>query len=397
MSRVLYFTAVEIDELGPSGVAKKVIAQCKAFQNYFGAKNVFLSSYVGEEYLVRSLLGGDCAKLHTGTSDKKKLQLKEIYCQLPEFISNEGIDCVYYRCPGLDVFSHTFFKRLREAGVSILLEIPTWPFWQEKRREIAAALRQNPLRGFLKACGAIGYWVESHRLNGLIDGVVTFADVDEIWGCPAIGISNGYDFASVPKVATKRRGNEIRMVVAATLRRNHGIDRAIKSVAHYNGSVPVSLHVAGEGDASDELRLLADDLGVLDSSVFFHGFLQGDKLWKLYSECDVGISALGFHRYGVYDCSPLKTKEYLAAGLPCIGTVSERDMQEGAVSRFFLPIASDDSEFDVNVVVSFINALRLSGVSRTEIRNISRRQFDWLEIMRPVAERFIEAGKEKRT
>ncbi len=390
MSRLLYFTAVEILNGKFDGVAKKIIAQCRAFEKHFGEGNVFYSAFNGDGYVVRVLpYFEERDRFDFGLVKQRRMKLKAIYPHLLRFVRENDIDSVYFRSPGLDVFSRQFFIGLRNAGVLTIVEVPTWPFWLEKRREIREGFSHSFIEGFFKTVGALCYWMESRRLAGLIDSVVTFSsDVKRIWGLPAFGISNGYDFDSAPKLNEPPHDDELRFVAAATLRKNHGIDRMIKAIANYRGDIPISFHIAGEGDASDELRELAERLGVLNQSVIFHGYMYGSDLVALYEECDVGVSALGFHRYGVFDCSPLKTKEYLAFGLPCLGTTSEKDILKSVASKYYYAVSSDEEPIPLDSVVTFFNELRKKGFTRNDVRQAGRVAFDWATIMRPIAERF---------
>lgn len=389
MGKLLYFTAVEIHADKLDGVAKKVIAQCRALEGYFGKGSVFFSAFDGDEYTVRTASSlEEIDSLEFNPLEHRKLKLKTIYPQLLRFARDNGIDSVYFRSPGLDMFSRRFFQGLQSLGASIIVEIPTWPFWLEKRRQIKEAFSNSLIGGITKAGGALCYWMESRRLGGLIDSVVTFSDVTSVWGLPAFGISNGYDFDSAPKINEAMHDDELRFVTAATLRENHGIDRMIRALASYRGDVPVSFHIAGEGDASSELRGLAESLGVLDRTVFFYGYLYGSELVALYENSDIGVSALGFHRYGVFNCSPLKTKEYLALGLPCLGTTSEKDILNSEASKYFYAVGSNEDPIPLDSVVSYFSDLKRNGLTRSEVRQAGRAAFDWAVIMKPIAERF---------
>ena len=395
MPKILYFTAVNMVDGALDGVGKKISAQCAVFGDKFGRENVFISSFVDGGYAVRLWNSGSLHFLALGASSIRKIQLKNIYRGLLDFVCDNEIDSVYFRCPGLDFNSHLFFRKLSELGVSIIIEIPTWPFWPEKKDQIKASFADSFTAGVLKSGGALCYWIETHRLYGLVDSVVSFGNVDKIWGLNTYALSNGYDFNAVAPLKDSFCGKGIRFVTAATLRRNHGIDRLINAVANYRGTVPVSFHIAGEGEASEELKSLAGNLGVLGSTVHFYGYLHGDDLINLYQSCDVGVSALGFHRYGVYDCSPLKTKEYLALGLPCLGTDSEKDILASRASAFYYPVASDESPIPLEEVVNYFFSIYQAGCTHRDVRDAAMESFDWATVMRPVCERFekLASGK----
>lgn len=389
MTKILYFTAEQIQEQSLNGVGKKVIAQCDAFAKYFEAKNVYLSFFSSNSYYVKNISNENSSRIDFSSEQSRfrKLQLKKIYPWLEEYILANNIDSLYFRCPGLDYYSYKFFKNITKMNVKIIIEIPTWPFWREKRQEILETSKTNILKSLLKTISLIDYWRETYRLKQFVECIVTYSTISELWGLPVIGISNGYDFDKAPTISFQNHYG-INLVIAANLRENHGVDRMITSLSNYHGSIPVTLHIAGEGEASENLRVLASNLGVINRSVFFYGYLFGDELLSLYSKCDAGVSALGFHRYGVKECSPLKTKEYFAFGLPCIGTIAERDILRSSVSRYYFAVSDDESLIDMQGIVDFLLALREDKVTSEMIKTEAKRVFDWKEIMRPVLERF---------
>ncbi|MFC6999325.1 glycosyltransferase [Rufibacter roseus] len=53
-------------------------------------------------------------------------------------------------------------------------------------------------------------------------------------------------------------------------------------------------------------------------NINFHGFLKQAEYENIVKSCDVGICTLALHRNNMHEASPLKTREYLAYGLPII-------------------------------------------------------------------------------
>src|SRR3990172_166608 len=53
-------------------------------------------------------------------------------------------------------------------------------------------------------------------------------------------------------------------------------------------------------------------------NVIFHGYLSKADYESLLAAADVGIASLALHRVGLQEGSPLKSREYLAYGLPAI-------------------------------------------------------------------------------
>lgn len=54
------------------------------------------------------------------------------------------------------------------------------------------------------------------------------------------------------------------------------------------------------------------------ANMIFHGYQPPEQLQSFYSRCHIGIGSLAFFRKKIYEASPLKVREYIAAGLPVI-------------------------------------------------------------------------------
>ena len=52
--------------------------------------------------------------------------------------------------------------------------------------------------------------------------------------------------------------------------------------------------------------------------VFFHGYKSGEELGKLYDTADAGLVSFGSYKENVERLCTIKTREYLAKGLPVI-------------------------------------------------------------------------------
>ena len=77
--------------------------------------------------------------------------------------------------------------------------------------------------------------------------------------------------------------------------------------------MPVFFRVVGNNETIAALRDSAASLGLSDC-VEFLGYKNAAELAELYCESDVGISPLAEYKVGLNRLSPLKSREYLAAG-----------------------------------------------------------------------------------
>jgi hypothetical protein len=61
-------------------------------------------------------------------------------------------------------------------------------------------------------------------------------------------------------------------------------------------------------------------------NLFFHGYLEKEKSREILSKVDVGLGTLALHRINMNEASALKSREYLAYGIPVILPYVETDL-----------------------------------------------------------------------
>lgn len=135
------------------------------------------------------------------------------------------------------------------------------------------------------------------------------------------------------------------VVILSTLFESKGIQLAIGAMRRVIAVIPdASLHIIGSGPYESELRRLVSELG-LDRVVTFHGLLPYEQLYRVMSECGVGLApyveAQGSYSYFA---DPGKPKEYLACGLPVIITDVPRIARRIANEPMGLCIRYDEDE-----------------------------------------------------
>jgi glycosyltransferase involved in cell wall biosynthesis len=64
------------------------------------------------------------------------------------------------------------------------------------------------------------------------------------------------------------------------------------------------------------------------ANITFHGYLPAERYRPVLAGADVAISSLAFHRVGMQEQSPLKSREYLAYGLPTVVPYVDSDLDD---------------------------------------------------------------------
>ena len=169
-----------------SGISKKIHYQVKGLREnghdvrlcYYGfAENGHSCRYIDDQ-LLKDYGKGKWAGLRQRTD----------YQCIYNYCVREKVEFVYARCfMNANPWLICFFKKLKNAGIHAVTEIPTFPYDQETK----GATGQRRW-GFLMDK------IFRNRLYRYMDGMVTFSDATEIFGQRTICISNGVDFDSIP-------------------------------------------------------------------------------------------------------------------------------------------------------------------------------------------------------
>ena len=127
-----------------------------------------------------------------------------------------------------------------------------------------------------------------------------------------------------------------RLVYHGTVARRHGLEFALRAIAHARDSVSgLELTVAGDGDDVDRLLALVSELGLDDAVTFRRGFVPFAELAPTLAAADVGVVPIyddSFTRYML----PVKLMEYVALGIPaiCTSTRTIRAYFDDSMVRF---------------------------------------------------------------
>lgn len=132
------------------------------------------------------------------------------------------------------------------------------------------------------------------------------------WNDKIMIVPNGIDVDSIQmKSSWKRTGN---ILFLSRIHPKKGINYLIEALAKLGGNY--NCIIAGEGEASyiEELKRLADKLGVAERVKFVGGVYRDEK-WKLFRHADVFVLPTHSENFGIV------VAEALASGTPVITTV----------------------------------------------------------------------------
>lgn len=328
----LHYRDISNEKHNKTGIDRKVEGQIKALNDAGCDCNFILCK---QPETIPEMIASCLPFLPDGIDWPNAVDLKDadyIYIRRPRFASREMIGFL------ADV------KAVNPA-IKIIYEIPTFPYDKE----------MSSLKMRLAKSKDVKY---RKYLSKYVDYIADLSGTDYIFAIPTVQIINGIDLARVKERQHKAADDSIHLLCVAMFMDWHAADRIIEGIAEYENSPQaenVMLHLVGEGEKLPSLRSLTKSLKIEDR-VVFHGYCDSHKMDELYDMCDVAVASLGFHRIGVDVASTLKTREYLAKGIPFVYS-GNIDVFVNNPVDFCMKIPADDSPVDIEDVVNFFRNL----------------------------------------
>lgn len=272
------------------------------------------------------------------------------------------VDFIYIRQVIKTIDFRMFLKKIKKINpsIQIYMEIPTYPYDDSIK---SAGMGNYPL--------LLREDYGRKHLVGLIDAFFVIGLAPEmLWGIPVVHIKNGIMTRNTRLRMPQENDGIIKVLCLASFQAYHGIDLFVEGMQKYyanKGDREIHLYLAGEGEGLDPVRkLVNENQTYLADRIHFCGVQNVDGMQKLMDLCDMGIVSLGYSRIGLKYNTTLKSKEYLAAGLPIISD-SVIDVLDDIDLPYILYIKSKEEPVDMNHIIDFYNKL-YDGCSMQEKR-----------------------------
>lgn len=191
---------------------------------------------------------------------------------------------------------------------------------------------------------------------------------------PALVAPNGVSLADVLPLPPSSAHN--RLVFAGHPRSPwHGLERLMRLATQ---RPDWTIDIVGPGPA---------DLPAVPRNVTLHGLLQGDAYRKVVGQATVAVSSLAMSRAGLTDASPLKTREYLALGLPVIVGYQDTDFPDPTPHVLRVPDTDEGLIESVDAIDEFLSEWRGRRVPRSDIEflDMATRERERLDFLRQIA------------
>ena len=275
-------------------------------------------------------------------------------------------------------------KKIRKMNekCKIVYEIPTYPYDQEHNTLslVAVLFIDKIFRG---------------KLKKYIDRIVTISDDDIIFGIPTIKIKNGIHCNDIQIRTPKISDQNLHLIVVAQFTFYHGYDRLIKGLNDFYKKNEIAkkvyVHFVGNGPEMDQYNKLVKQYN-LSEYVIFYGLLSGEKLTEVFNKADIAVCSLGCHRIGISLGSFLKSREYLARGMPMVCSTKIDVLPQDFKYCFYVP--EDDSHVNIQHIIDYYqNLIKEQTVYEMvrEIRTFAEENCDISKTMRPVIEYLLRS------
>lgn len=285
-----------------------------------------------------------------GTGLRGKILKRTEYTSIVRYCIREQVSLVYMRSDhNANPFTWQMVRKMRKAGIRVMMEIPTYPYDQE----------------YIKFSMKLGLWVDRcfrRLLARELYRIVTFSNHTTIFGAPTLRLSNGIDFAALPvKTGFRPTAKELHLIGVAEIHYWHGFDRVVRGLADYYRQprdCRVYFHIVGDFSGPREYDSIVPVMqeAHLEEYVLLHGAQHGKPLDQLFEQADLGVGSLGRHRSGISHIKTLKNREYAARGIPFFYSETDEDFEH---MPYILKLPADDSPVDIPTLIDFYRQLHL--------------------------------------
>jgi len=171
-------------------------------------------------------------------------------------------------------------------------------------------------------------------------------------------IPDAVDAQAFPLLTPKDFGDVISMVFlkgASMDAEYNGLDRLMKGMVRYQGHRKFTLTILGNHTAMEEK--IAEKMG-LSEKVFFKRAIYGNDLNKELEHYHLGVGPLAVHRKGIKATSSIKTREFIARGLPFFIAHKDSELSGNPdCIPFHVVFEADESPIDLHRLEDFFERL----------------------------------------
>lgn len=250
-------------------------------------------------------------------------------------------------------------------------------------KEVPELLSRKKTAGVLAR--AAFEWLGGRIIRDHVHGVVGVTDEIRRYemdrgsrDVPSRTIANGVDVEAVAQTGfVPFDGKELKLLfVASSQAPWHGVDRLVSALRKYDGARRIVLELVGGGSGAP--KGTEEHHG--NVTIRHHGHLGGDALDHVFRGATIAVSSLAMYRAGLAQACVLKTREYVARGIPFVYAYDDVDL--AATLPFARRMPNDATELPVDALFAFAEEVSRRPNLADEMRAYASANLDWRVKMR---------------
>ncbi|MDA0194652.1 MAG: hypothetical protein O2887_03860 [Bacteroidetes bacterium] len=288
--RLAYLVAWDFSK--ESGVSTKIFAQCEFFKKALIETTIFCISKNPPSY---KFIPQGVNIVHLKTT---WFNFPFIFYLVYQRIKEYKPDCIYIR------------SLLLKPGILKIFDLAPsiYEFNTNESMELRV-LSQRSLKDFIKFIyHHFSYKFYLKRLTGLVTVTNELYQIYKrsFLKIPIIVVPNSIDLSKYEMIEDERVDHEINLLfMGSEAQPWQGVDILSKLALN----VPNNFVIHVIGYTADEES---------PNNLKFYGYLEKEEYKKIVAKCDIGIGTMALYRKNMNEACPLKVREYLAYGMPCI-------------------------------------------------------------------------------
>lgn len=179
--------------------------------------------------------------------------------------------------------------------------------------------------------------------------------------------------------------NKVYLGFIGTMHAWQGLDTAIKALKIIKQkNTEVAFIIAGTGPKLSSFKKLTDELGLSDD-IFFLGQVQYSKISTVLGGFDIALAPFSNERNYRIGLSPLKIRDYAAAGLPVIASNIPGIKDYPTDTSWITSHPPGETEALANTVLELLSKKNVLKKMEISAREFAIKHFDWDEIGKKIA------------
>ena len=279
-------------------------------------------------------------------------------------------DKIYLRYPLMDLSALSFSKKY---GDKLITQHHT------KELEEIQAYKINTLfkmfQYVLEKCLAPYFFKPIDGLTAMSNEIISYEKKRLHFKKRTYRFSNGIDIhkftMKVPPLFTDVFHVAI---VASQYSPWHGLDRLLGSLKHYDGlEYKIHVHIIGEFSSKEKVLMDACASNQL-VTIHTHGKLFGKQLDEVFDQTHMACDSLAMYRLDMHESSTLKSKEYIARGIPYLYSAADEDMRE--IEDYLYDVGNDDTLLDFKEIIKHYKKCDLTTMQKA-MKECSKNILSW--------------------